>query len=211
MALTTLFQSLRISPERTEARCRAAYATLGDIPLRGEVADWVALPDGTPVASTWYIAERILAPHGLAEVELVARVPGVDWTWLDLRPIEHGGEDYPLVWFSSAPPWSNYPGGATILEATQRTWEIEFLDRVPHPKWLRRSSGVWPQGFSAVLELPQVGAYYCHELEIKAELDLDPLTGSEQRLYRHFATFRLAPQTTAGLQLVWGATSWGSD
>lgn len=96
MALTLLVNGLDIDVGRSVATGRFDYTTEDDLPVRGAAAPWV---DGS---ADWYVAEIRKQPrwHGSANnhtVQLTARVPGLDWTWLGLAPITEDGT-YDLEW-----------------------------------------------------------------------------------------------------------------
>lgn len=221
MALTMLFDTLRIDLGARRAEAEFLLPALAELPAKGAPADWVQMQGGG-VGAHWHVAEQRLLPGPLDRVRLVARQPGFDWTWVGLAPIEQRGF-YQLLpackvvegelvlgywnWFANWPADAGWNlSQPDPLQDSMKTWVVEFLVETSYQHWRGKANGPWPAGFNPPAG-NGAGSYLCRTLEIEIEPEFDTMRGTRQQYYRHFGSFWEAPRLN-GQQLAWIHEPW---
>lgn len=228
MALTYEFSTFQGSYETQRASIQAFCTSISDFPAKGDSAAWVTLGNGGSAigGSNWYISNVAWTEQGtIFRLILEARMPGVDWTWNGLAPIESGGSwDMSIgystkiisgvrkygFWnlfgnYSDTDAWIS--GAAVPITTVAPTWVVEFVSTTNYSNtWRGKSNGTFPVGFSP--PVAGTGVYMCSSIQADFELYRAPSTGTATYYYRHFATFRQAPTAPTPGQLTWNTTTY---
>lgn len=228
MALTLLHDTLRIDLDAHVARGEFLCPAASDIPAKGSAFSFAVFggPGGAAIGAEWYVdkVQYVLGEGATSTVEITARQPGFDWTWLGLRPIARRST-YKLIasprsvegafTFSYFPVFSNWVEADDWDPYTEPdpltdklvTWDVEFVDTVDRQaSWQWKVNGVWPVGFAPPAGTGS-GRYKCVRITAEEEPVWDYLTGTLGGVFRHHASFWQAP-VLGVKQLTFVGSTW---